>query len=145
MARAARAIAVAVLAAGLAWALSACEEVEVTESAHYEPAKLAPIKGTDVQRVTFTAEGARRVGLRLGEVRASRRGPIIPYAAVVYSAEGEAFTYTSPKPLTFVRRQIVINRIEGDRVLLTKGPAVGTKVVTVGAAEVLGSEFEVDH
>ena len=145
MRRPGRSLAVALLAIVPALAVSACKEVEEAESSHYEPAKLSAIKGTDVQRVTFTKLGAERIGLELGEVRASRHGPVIPYAAVIYDAEGKAFAYTSPKPLTFVRREIVVRRIEGDRVYLAKGPSIGTRVVTVGAAEVLGSEFEVGH
>jgi hypothetical protein len=145
MARPIRTIAVALLAVSPALAISACKEVEATESSHYEPAKLSAIKDSDVQRVTFTAVGAKRIGLEMGEVRASRRGPFIPHASVIYDAEGKVFTYTSPKRLTFVRHEIVVDRIDGDRVLLTKGPSIGTKVVTVGAAEVLGSEFEVGH
>ena len=56
------------LAAGLvvvgAMSLSACKEVEEESAAGYEPAKLEPIKGKseDFQRVTFTKEGAARVG-----------------------------------------------------------------------------------
>ena len=145
MAHPIRTIAVALLAVSPALAISACKEVEATESSHYEPAKLAATKDGDVQQVTFTAVGAERIGLKMGEVRASQRGPVIPYASVIYNAEGKAFAYTSPKPLTFVRHEIVVDRIDGDRVVLIKGPSIGTKVVTVGAAEVLGSEFEVGH
>jgi hypothetical protein len=36
-----------------------------------------------------------------------------------------------------------VDRIEGDRVLLTDGPPAGTKVVTVGVTEVYGTELEV--
>jgi hypothetical protein len=34
-------------------------------------------------------------------------------------------------------------RIDGDRAILSDGPAPGTEVVTVGAAELLGTEYEV--
>ena len=145
MPRRRRAPALALLAIAPALALSACKEVEAPETSHYEPANLAPNKNSDVQRVTFTAEGARRIGLELGEVRATRSGSVIPYEAILYDAKGGTFTYTSPKPLTFVRRPVVVDRVVGDRVHLAKGPPIGTKVVTVGATEVLGSEFEVGH
>jgi hypothetical protein len=145
MRRPTRTVAVALLAIGPALAMSACKEVEEAETSHYEPATLAAIKGSDVQQVTFTEVGAKRVGLEMGAVRASKRGRVLPHASVIYNAEGKAFVYTSPKPLTFVRREIVVHRIVGDRVYLTEGPPIGTKVVTVGAAEVLGSEFEVGH
>ncbi|HEX6710215.1 MAG TPA: hypothetical protein VF068_07760 [Rubrobacter sp.] len=121
-------------------------EVEYPETAsHYEPAKLEPIKGTDVMRVTFTAEGAKRVGLQTAAIRADGQEKVIPYDALIYGAEGKAFTYTSPEPLTFVRQEIEIDRVDGDSVVLSNGPPAGTEVVTVGAAEVYGTEFEVAH
>jgi len=44
-----------------------------------------------------------------------------------------------------VRQEIEIDRVDGDSVMLSDGPPAGTKVVTVGAAEVWGTEFEVAH
>jgi hypothetical protein len=145
MPRQRRATALALLAIAPALALGACAEAEPAETSHYEPAKLAAIKDSDVKQVTFTAEGAKRVGLEFGEVRSTEGGPVIPYASILYDAKGSTFTYTSPKPLTFVRQEIVVRRIDGNNVQLAKGPPIGTKVVTVGATEVLGSEFEVGH
>jgi hypothetical protein len=112
-------------------------------ASHFEPAKLEPIKGTDVKRVRFSAEGAKRIGLQTAAIRGSSQGKIMPYAAVIYDAEGDAFTYTSPERLTFVRQKIEIDHVDGDRVVLSGGPPAGTEVVTVGAAEVYGTEFEV--
>jgi hypothetical protein len=45
--------------------------------------------------------------------------------------------------LTFVPQEVVIARIDGDTAILTSGPAPGTEVVTVGAAELLGAEYGV--
>jgi hypothetical protein len=124
--------------------LSACSGDEETASL-YEPARLEPIKGTEVKRVKFSAEGARRVGLQTAVIRGNGQRNTIPYAAVIYDPEGNTFTYTSPEPLTFVRREIEIDRVDGDRVVLSDGPPTGTEIVTVGAAEVYGTEFEVAH
>jgi hypothetical protein len=75
-----------------------------------------------------------------------RRDPaVIPYAAVIYDAEGHAFTYTSPRPLTFVRAPIRVDRTEGRLAFLAKGPPAGTRVVTVGAQELLGVEYGVEE
>jgi hypothetical protein len=112
-------------------------------ASHHEPAKLEPIKGTDVQRVIFDAEAAKRVGLQTGAIRQSGQEELIPYDAVLFDAEGKAYVYTAPKPLTFVRQEIKIDHQEGGSVVLSEGPPAGTKVVTVGAAEVYGTEFEV--
>jgi hypothetical protein len=129
--------------------LSACGEAstgyDYETASHHEPAKLEPIKGTDVHRVIFDAEGAKRVGLQTAPIRQNGQGTVIPYDAVIYSPDGHTYTYTAPEPLTYVRQQIDIDHVVGDSAMLSDGPPVGTEVVTVGAAEVYGTEFEVAH
>jgi multidrug efflux pump subunit AcrA (membrane-fusion protein) len=120
--------------------VAGCTEVETETATGYEPSTLEPVKGEeDLKRVTFTEEGARRVGLRTVAVRRN----IVPYAALIYDPEGKTFVYTSPKPLEYLREEVQVDRVEGSRVLLSDGPAPGTEVVTVGAAEVYGTELEV--
>ena len=139
--------ALVLIAAGIS--LSACGEAstgyDYETASHHEPAKLEPIKGTDVQRVIFDAEAAERVGLQTAPIRQNGEGKIMPYAALIYDAEGNAYAYTAPEPLTFVRKEIKIDRVDGDSVELSAGPPAGTEVVTVGAAEVYGTEFEIAH
>ena len=131
------------LLVAVALALGGCTEVETETATGYEPSKLEPVKGTDLQRVTFTEEGAERVGLRTGTVVRSGKQEVVPYAALLYAPDGKTYVYTSTKPLQYVREQVQVDRIEGDRVFLAAGPPVGTEVVTVGAAEVYGTELEV--
>jgi hypothetical protein len=128
-----------------ALSVSACKEVEEESAAGYEPATLSPIKGKgeDYKRVTFTKEGAARTDLRTAEVRSSRGHKVVPYAALIYNDEAKTFVYTSPETLAFERVPVTVDRIEGDRVLLSDGPKAGTKVVTVGATEVYGAELEI--
>src|SRR5215204_2725525 len=114
-------------------------------ASHHEPAKLEPIKGTDVQRVIFDAVSAKRIGLQTAPIRQDRRKEIMPYAALIYDAEGDTYAYTAPKPLTYVRQEIEIDHYDGDSVVLSDGPPVGTEVVTVGVDEVYGTEFEVEE
>jgi hypothetical protein len=129
--------------------LSACGEAssgyDYETASHHVPAKLEPIKGTDVQRVIFDAEAAKRVGLKTAQIRQDGQETVIPYDAVIYGADGNTYTYTAPEPLTYVRQEISIDRVAGDSVMLSDGPPTGTEVVTVGAAEVYGTEFEVAH
>lgn len=77
--------------------------------------------------------------VQLGPAEAVLR-QVIPYAAVLYDLNGDTFTYTSPEPLVFVRHPISIDYIEGDLAVLSDGPPSGTAVVTVGAAELYGTE-----
>ena len=135
------------IAAGVS--LSACGEAstgyDYETASHHEPAKLEPIKGTDVQRVIFDAVAAKRTGLQTAPIRQNGEALIVPYAALIYDAEGKAYVYTVPEPLTYVRKEIEIDRVDGDSVVLSDGPPVGTEVVTVGTALVYGTEFEVAH
>jgi multidrug efflux pump subunit AcrA (membrane-fusion protein) len=120
--------------------VAGCTEVETETATGYEPSTLEPVKGNkDIQRVTFTAEGAKRVDLQTAPVRRN----VVPYAALIYDPEGKTYVYTSPKPLEYLREEVKVDRIEGDRVLVSRGPPAGTEVVTVGAAEVYGTELEV--
>jgi hypothetical protein len=94
------------------------------------------------------ASGARLQGdPRSRAVRSAASGSrvVVPYAAVLYDAQGDTWVYTSASPLVFVRHRIKVDYIEGDRAVLLEGPAVGTTVVTIGAAELLGTEFKVGH
>jgi hypothetical protein len=65
---------------------------------------------------------------------------VVPYQAVLYGVHGETWVYSEPEPLVYVRLPIVIEFIEGDLAYLSEGPEVGTAVVTVGAAELFGTE-----
>jgi hypothetical protein len=94
------------------------------------------------------ASGARLQGdprSRVVRSPASGSQVVVPYAAVLYDAHGDTWVYTSPEPLVFIRHKVKIDYIEGNRAVLSEGPAVGMNVVTIGAAELLGTEFEVGH
>lgn len=136
-------VALALVAAAVS--LPACGGTSSGSDGGYEPSGLAEIPGSDVKRVTLTAEGARRVGIRTAPVAVRSAVKVIPHAAVLYEEDGDTFVYTSPERLSYVRAPIEIDRVEGDRALLDDGPPAGTQVVTVGGAELLGSEFEVEH
>ena len=135
------AAAVLALAAG---GLTGCREAEVSSPAGYEPVKLEPIGKGDLKRVTFTAEGARRVGLRTAPAIREGGATVVPYDALIYDGAGKAYVYTSPAPLSYVRLEVRVDRVEGDRVLLARGPRPGTRVVTVGASQVYGAENEIE-
>lgn len=68
---------------------------------------------------------------------------VIPYTAVIYDLAGETWAYTSPEPLVFVRHPISVDYVGGDLAVLSDGPPSGAAVVTVGAAELYGTEFGV--
>lgn len=121
--------------------ISGCKQVKATSADGYRPANVAAASQSAVKQVTFTAEAARRVGLRTETAVASGPHTVISYAALLYDGKGVTWVYTTPAPLTFLRAKVVVDRIEGDRVLLSHGLRAGTDVVTVGATEVYGAEL----
>ena len=68
---------------------------------------------------------------------------VIPYSAVVYDTDGSTWTYVNTAARTYEREPITVTDIDGDVALLSAGPAAGTPVVTVGAAELLGTEYNI--
>ena len=72
-----------------------------------------------------------------------KKRKIIPYAAVLYDAQGNTWVYTNPEPLVFIRQPIHIETIVGGEAVLVDGPPIGIAVVTVGGVELFGTEFGV--
>jgi hypothetical protein len=136
-------IAVGLVAAALGSA--ACKEAIEDETAGYEPAKLVAAEGSRTSTIVLTRDAAERIDLQTVPVEVSGRErlTVVPHAAVFYGVDGETWTYTSVEPLTFVREPITVDRIDGDRAYLSKGPPPGTSVVTVGATELFGVEAEI--
>jgi ABC-type oligopeptide transport system substrate-binding subunit len=138
------ALAAALLAAGLAGV--GCT-VPSASSASEKPAKIEKIDGSEVSRVVLTGPAAERLNIQTDTVRQAQvtqqASKVIPYAAVVYDADGGAWTYTTSKELTYQREPITIASITGNLAVLSSGPAEGTTVVTTGAAELYGAELGV--
>ena len=126
----------------LALAASGCGS-SGSDSESPSPAVIEHPKGSGIERVRLTAQAARRIGIRTAVVQRveSSAGVTIPYAALLYDPDGKTWTYTNPAPLVFQRETIRVARIEGDTVVLSRGPKVGTRVVTEGATEIWGVEY----
>ncbi len=68
----------------------------------------------------------------------------VPWSAIVRDASGGAWLYENPQPQTYVRRRVDVRRVDGNSAILSRGPAPGTRIVAVGAAELFGTEFGVE-
>jgi hypothetical protein len=144
--------------------LAACH-TSSSKPVKIKPAQVEHVEGTELSRVTLTAKAAERLDIQTAPVREAQvarsvspasvreaqmapsgsRRKLVPYAAVLYDTHGITWVYTSPEPLVFVRHRITIDHITGDLAVLSDGPPVGTRVVTVGGAELFGAEFEIGH
>ena len=89
------------------------------------------------------AHVGQRLRVQLAEKGGSRRATI-PYSAVIYWIDGGAWVYTQIAPLTFVRAPIDIDEVDGNTVILNSGPPAGTRIVSVGGEELLGTEFQIE-
>jgi hypothetical protein len=119
------------------------------EQQEKKPATVEHLEGPEPARVTLTDDAAKRLDIQTAPVAeaqaAGQQQKVIPYAAVLYDTNGAAWTWISTAPLTFVRHPIGIDHIDGDKAILSKGPDPGTLVVTVGGAELFGSEMEFEE
>ena len=132
---------------GAVLVLAGCKQDKIEEKHH--PAKLEESGQEGIMKVTLEARAAERIGLQTAPVReemvGSARRLVVPYGAIMYDAKGDTWTFTSPQPLVYVRHKIVVDHVEGDRVILSDGPPAGTVVVTVGATELMGAEHKYGH
>jgi hypothetical protein len=141
-------LAIIVVLAGIV--LTGCASKGSSESAGGEPASVEAIEGSEVGKVTVTEEGASRIGLKTEPVRVLTSGTatpartMVPLAAVLYDHNGVSWVYTNPESLTYIRQRVVIDHVDGDNAVLRSGPAPRTLVVTVGGAELLGTEYVVE-
>jgi hypothetical protein len=125
--------------------LPACSEAAIDGEGTSDPvATVESIDGSEVSRVILREDAAERLGVETGMVETDDDGvTTIPYAAVLYDPTGRTWAYTNPAPLTYVRAEITIDAIRRGDAVISSGPPVGTSVVTVGASELLGTEYEV--
>jgi hypothetical protein len=133
------------LALAAALLLAACGGPASEEPAIEEPATVEHVEGSPVARVTLTEVAVEKLGLRTAQVQEAGQRLLVPSAAVLVDPEGTFWVYTNPEPLEFIRHSITIDHQEGGQAFLVDGPPVGTRVVTVGVAELYGAEFEIGH
>jgi hypothetical protein len=134
-------IASLVMAAGLA--VTGCQTAESGSEADEAIAAAASVEeASDGGPATLTLAEASvdRLGIETAPVTGNPGGLAMPYAAVVYDAEGGTWTFIEVEPGVYRRAEIRIESIDGDEARLSDGPDPGTDVVTVGAAELVGVE-----
>ena len=135
--------AMASLLAGAALILTACGTAATADP---PPATIVPVAGSQIPRLELTSAAIQRLGIATQPVRpapASDTREVIPYSAVVYDTDGSTWSFVNTAARTYTREPITVKAISGDVVLLSAGPPVGALVVTVGSAELLGTEYNI--
>jgi hypothetical protein len=137
----------AVVAVGLS--VTGCAAAPAaTTAVGVPPATLEAVGDAGVKKVLLTDKAVERLGITTVPVSASAGGSatggtrlVIPYSALLYLPDGTTIAYTNPEGHSYIREDVVVESINGDRAILTKGPRIGTAVVTTGGAELWGAEF----
>jgi hypothetical protein len=140
-------LSVAGLVIGAAAILAGCSTAAPEEA---PPAVIKPVPGSQIPQLELTARAVQRLGIVTQPVRelsttARQRSAreVIPYSAVVYDHDGSTWTYVTTAARTYERKPITVTEIDGGVVQMSAGPPAGTEVVTVGAAELLGTEYNI--
>ena len=129
------AVAVAVLP------VAGCDGTSTTTKAMAAAVKKPEESGP--KRIKLTETEAKNLGIGFAEVTQEGAQLIAPYNTLMYDASGREWVFISPEPNVFMRSEIKVVKIEGEKVFLAQGPAAGTKLVTDGAAELYGIVFGV--
>jgi hypothetical protein len=120
---------------------AACGASQAEPAAPESPAQVEPIAGTNLKQVTLTERAVERLGIQTTEVASGSAGQTsVPYAAVFYTADGQTWVYTNPEGSSYVRAPVEIVTVTDGTAELSSSPPAGTLVVTVGVAELFGTE-----
>lgn len=138
-------LSVAGLVIGAAAVLTGCATATPAQT---PPALIKPVAGSQIPQLQLTERAVQRLGIVTQPVRQTTMTgqpahEVIPYSAVVYDTDGSTWAYVNTAARTYERKPIAVTEIDGATALLSAGPAAGTAVVTVGAAELLGTEYDI--
>jgi RND family efflux transporter MFP subunit len=83
-----------------------------------------------------------RVNVRLVQ-KGAEIATVVPHSALLHDIHGGTWVYVRTAPHAYARQRVEVQDVVGNAVLLSRGPAVNTPVVSTGAAELYGVEFGV--
>jgi len=108
------------------------------------PPAANPIAGTaDLFFALDNRQAHYRPGERVGvtlKLQSAAENLTVPWSAVVFDIHGGAWVYEKTGDRMYTRRRVVVRYVAADTAVLDSGPPPGTTVVTVGAAELFGTE-----
>lgn len=118
-----------------------------------EPAHTEHVEGSELSKLTLTEKAVERLEILTAKIveeaivdgAGEKTQKVTPYASIIYDSHGHTWVYTNPQPLIYLRHEIKIDRIIGDKVYLKEGPPIGTVVAIQGVAELYGTESHVGH
>lgn len=137
-----RCLTAATAAAGLAVAAGGCGSSNRGAGPGTPTSRLVRVPGSPAGKIILTATGAERIGVQTVSARrapaAAGAGVTVPASSIVYDPSGRTFAFTESAPLTYSEVRVSVDHFGGAVVYLRRGPKPGSRVVTVGAQELLG-------
>jgi ABC-type oligopeptide transport system substrate-binding subunit len=137
----------AAVCAALLSSLPACAATPASSSSSVQlandPAKVEKNASTGIARITLSQRAIDRLQLLTDTAKPvpGGAGVLLPYAALLYDAQGKTWVYVNTEPRVYQRQAVTVTKVEAGAVTASAGPAAGTVLVTVGAAELFGAEF----
>ncbi|MFC1760492.1 efflux RND transporter periplasmic adaptor subunit [Planctomycetota bacterium] len=96
----------------------------------------------EITNPAHTYRPGQKVGVTL-MLKGSEQNLVVPYSSILYDMYGSTWVYINTEPQVYVRQRVALRHVLGEFAILSRGPAMGTKVVKAGAAELFGTEFGV--
>lgn len=96
----------------------------------------------ELSNAELTYRPGQKVSVTL-PLKDTEQNLVVPYSSILYDMYGSVWVYENTEPRIYVRRRVELRRALGELAILSRGPAVGAKVVSAGAAELFGTEFGV--
>jgi RND family efflux transporter MFP subunit len=90
----------------------------------------------------FVVRPGERLAVRL-PLTSTERALTVPQSAIVYDINGGTWVYERLAPQRYARRRVELAGPAGTDVIVSRGLSEGVTIVTVGAAELYGTEFYV--
>lgn len=88
-----------------------------------------------------TLRAGERIAVEIPTHDSQEEYLVIPFNAVLTDINGGQWVYVQTAEHTYTRKRIQVARVAGADAVLASGPAVGSKIVTDGSAELFGTEF----
>lgn len=123
--------------------LAGCDKAASAKGEVAKAASVAKAGPDGIKTITLSDLATKRLGITFVEVSKAGETLTMPYNALLYDPSGGEWAYASSAANVYARTALKVEKIEGELVYLSKGPAVGTKLVTNGAAELYGIEYGV--
>lgn len=120
------------------------QAVEKAEPIAAPPTATALSSTVDLYYQISNSSGALRPGQRVSvqlPLVGDAEERVVPWSAIVQDIHGGDWVYVKIAEHKFARRRVQVKRVVDSWAVLGQGPEAGTPIVTVGVAEIFGSEF----